>query len=223
MGISMKTYTIDTFLQSPTPQSWLEVAVKNLPLLLVDHAHCEKKAASTAIGHIYRYSDKPELLVKMAKLAREELVHFEKVLAIIERRGEQYTPLTPGGYANRLHQFITNHEPNRLIDVLIVGAYIEARSCERFRLLASSERIPEELAKFYQRLYLAEERHFEMYLNLAVHYAKKDIEERILFFGKIEAAYINEEDNTFRFHSGVPTQDSNSINSEPSLIKSPIL
>lgn len=218
----MKT-SIDDFLQSPTPKSWLEAALQNMPLLLLDHAHCEKKAAATAMGMIYRYGDRPLLLTTMSRLAREELRHFELVLAIIEKRGEAFYHLTPARYATALHRYVTTHEPNKLIDTLIIGAYIEARSCERFRLLA--QHVEPDLAIFYKKLYIAEARHFETYLNLAKEYAKEDIEARILYFGQLEAELINQEEDVFRFHSGVPgiLYASNSNSSEPSLIKSPIL
>lgn len=194
--------TINSFLMSPTPTLWVEAALSAVPLLLVDHAHCEKKAASTAVGMIYRYSDRPTLLQKMSKLAREELRHFEQVLVLIAKRGEQYHHLTPGGYAAALHQYVTNHEPKKLVDSCIVGAFIEARSCERFRVLA--EVLDEDVAQFYRKLHAAEERHFLTYLDLAKEYAQEDIEPRVKFFAEIEADYINRKDPNFRFHSGIP-------------------
>lgn len=198
----MKTYEIDSFLQAPTPDAWVNKALSNLPLLLVDHAHCEKKAAATAVGMIYRYCDCPLLLQKMSRLAREELRHFEQVLGILEGRGEQFHHLTPGSYAAQLHSFVTTHEPNKLVDSLILGAFIEARSCERFRVLA--DHLDTELATFYRKLYHAEARHFQEYLELAKYYGQGKIEHRIQFFGEIEAQLINNEDDIFRFHSGIP-------------------
>lgn len=212
---------IATFLKEPTPLEWIKNALDQIPLLLVDHAHCEKKAASTAIGLIYRYCDQTVLLQKMAKLAREELRHFEQVLAMIHKRKERFHHLPPGSYATKLHQHITAHEPCKLIDTLIVGAYIEARSCERFSLLA--QHLEDELASFYKKLYLAEARHFEEYLSLAIHYSDQDISDRIDFFGKIEAQIILTMDTCFRFHSGLPPCSSNSMSSTPSEIKSPVL
>lgn len=198
----MYNYTFENFLLTPTPERWLEAALQQVPLLLVDHAHCEKKAAATAIGLIYRYSDKPELLHKMSTLAREELRHFEQVLKIIRKRGETFYPLSPGRYANTLHKHVINHEPKKLIDTLIVGAFIEARSCERFKVL--TQVIDPEIAIFYKTLHAAEERHFLMYLNLASEYSTEDISDRIKFFAQIEAETIQQSDDLFRFHSGVP-------------------
>jgi tRNA-(ms[2]io[6]A)-hydroxylase len=211
---------IHEFLKCATPQAWLEVAVsQELNLLLIDHAHCEKKAAATALGLIYRYADKQNLLVKMSRLAREELLHFEQVLKFLEKKEITFQNIDSGRYASRLHQYITQHEPNKLIDTLIVGALIEARSCERFQLL--SHHVDSDLALFYKRLYIAEERHFYDYLNLAKEYSPYHIEERINFFLNIEAELISTPDEHFRFHSGVPVLISS--NSVPSSMRSPIV
>lgn len=198
----MTTYTIDTLLITPTPQSWIDHALQHLPLLLVDHAHCEKKAASTAIGMIYRYTDQPALLKAMSKLAREEMRHFEQVLGWLEKKEWPYFHLTPGRYAGALHKHVRAHEPKKLVDSLILGAFIEARSCERFRSLAQV--MEPDLAHFYNKLYLAEERHFLLYLELASQYGPDDLESRINYFAKIEADLVNEGDSEFRFHSGIP-------------------
>ncbi|MBA2654024.1 MAG: tRNA-(ms[2]io[6]A)-hydroxylase [Gammaproteobacteria bacterium] len=201
----MVNYTIDTFLQCETPDSWLKAALNNIPLLLLDHAHCEKKAAATALSLINRYSNKSLLLHKMSRLSREELRHFEQVLVIIEGRGERFRQLKPGRYIASLYQLVTPYESMKLIDSLILGAFIEARSCERFRLL--SDYLEPELATFYRKLYLAEARHFQEYLLLAAHFAEDKLDERILFFGQHEAKLILEKDAVFRFHSGVPEGD----------------
>jgi len=217
----MKTshYSIDNFLSVATPIEWLLAATHDLPLLLIDHAHCEKKAAATALSFIYRYSDKPLLLTAMSKLAREELRHFEQVLGLIEQMGAVYSPLVPGRYAATLHRFVTHHEPNKLIDSLILGAVIEARSCERFRALVPY--LPEWLAKFYQKLHTAEARHFTTYLELAQHFSSKNILTRVEFFTELEAELILQPDDIFRFHSGIPNCYSNSSSSVPSLTTSP--
>jgi tRNA-(ms[2]io[6]A)-hydroxylase len=198
----MNNYTIETFLRVETPKAWVTAAKAEIPLLLVDHAHCEKKAAATALGLINRYSDRYELLKKMATLAREELRHFEQVLEQIKSRGEQFHPLAPGRYAASLHRHVIAHEPKKLIDTLIVGALIEARSCERFQVL--TEVVEPELATFYRKLHAAEERHFLTYLSLAQEIAGIDISDRINFFAEKEAELIEEPDEQFRFHSGAP-------------------
>ncbi|NVK02065.1 MAG: tRNA-(ms[2]io[6]A)-hydroxylase [Oceanospirillaceae bacterium] len=199
---------IKAFLGCETPQSWIDRAKDpaNLELLLTDHAHCEKKAASTAMTLMFRYVDRPELLNKMSRLAREELIHFEQVLAIMKKRGLRYGHLSSSGYASGLHQHVRKSEPARLIDILIVGAFIEARSCERFAALAPY--LDEELAKFYRSLLRSEGRHYQDYLNLAQSYSSTNIAERISEFCAIERELVLAEDEEFRFHSGVPAHNS---------------
>lgn len=192
---------IEHFLHIKTPNQWLSVASQHLDLILNDHAHCEKKAASSALGLIFRYPDKPVLLQKMSRLAREELRHFEQVLKIMQQRGIAYTHLTPARYAKALQQHVRTFEPGRLVDSLIVAAFIEARSCERFAALAVY--LDAELAQFYQGLLAAESRHFQDYLALALYYANEDISQRINFFAEIEAALIVAKEEILRFHSGI--------------------
>lgn len=207
----MKTVDIQPvkdFLACATPQSWLESALDNQSILLIDHANCEKKAASTALNLMYRYVDKPDLLQRMSKLAREELRHFEQVLAIMQKRNIDYIQLSSARYAGGLREFMRTSEPGKLIDVLIVGAFIEARSCERFDQLAPL--LDAELAGFYTSLLRSESRHFMDYLKLARQYAKEagvdasDVDARIDFFAEKEAELILAPDREFRFHSGAP-------------------
>lgn len=193
---------IHAFLSCPTPRSWLDSAVDNLELLLVDHANCEKKAAATAMNLMYRYVDRTQLLRKMAQLAREELLHFEQVVGLMARRGIAYPHLGPSRYASALRAQARTGEPGRLVDVLIIGAFVEARSCERFAALAP--RLDEELARFYRSLVRAEARHFTDYLDLARLYAGADIAPRVAFFAEREAELINRDDKELRFHSGPP-------------------
>jgi tRNA-(ms[2]io[6]A)-hydroxylase len=188
-------------LHSETSPVWVEQAAQHLDILLIDHAHCEKKAASTAMGLIYRYLDKYELLQKMSRLAREELRHFEQVLKLLKQRGLNYQRLKPSGYAKHLHQHVRTFEPGRLLDHLIIGAIIEARSCERF--MALCPRLDEKLANFYRSLLACESRHFKDYLSLAERYAPDSIEERIQFFLQQESTYLQQKDQVLRFHSGV--------------------
>lgn len=191
---------IQDFLGCATPHSWIEAAQNHLELLLIDHAHCEKKAASTALSLMYRYVDHPRLLNKMSRLAREELRHFEQVLALMSRRGIRYGHLSPSRYARELRQQVRGEEPGRLVDVLIVGAFIEARSCERFASLAPY--LDEELADFYRSLLRSEARHYRDYLDLAREAAGTDIEDRVAAFREQEMQLIISEDSEFRFHSG---------------------
>jgi len=190
------------FLHCITPESWVKHALTQLPTLLIDHANCEKKAAQTALGMLYRYDDQVEMCQKMSRLAREELRHFEQVLKIIQKRGIPYEYVPAALYAQNLQKHARKAEPDRLIDKLIIGAIIEARSCERFAVLAPH--LDEELNSFYSGLLLSEARHFEMYLQFARQYAKYDITSRVNFFLEQEALWINTPDAEFRFHSGTP-------------------
>ncbi|KTD08177.1 tRNA-(ms[2]io[6]A)-hydroxylase [Legionella jamestowniensis] len=193
------------FLRVPTPEAWLKAATQNLPLLLIDHAHCERKAAATAINFISKYPEKEELVAVMSPLAREELLHFEKVIDLMKQRQIDFGPLQPSNYAQKMHQYVTKGGcKERLRDQLIVGAIIEARSCERFHSLLSVLR-DSQLEKFYASLVKSESRHFQDYLRLAILYGG-EIEERIDFFLQVENKLIGSEDKVFRFHSGIPFQ-----------------
>lgn len=189
------------FLRCRTPDSWIEWALNEPDLLLIDHANCEKKAAGTALNLMYKYIDNFELLNKMSRLAREELRHFEQVIAIMEKRGMTYKPVSASRYAAEMRKPIRTFEPAKLIDTLIVGAIIEARSCERFEKLAP--RLDEELQSFYMSLLKSESRHFKDYLTLAQKASgEESIQERVDFFLDLEQSLILEEDTAFRFHSG---------------------
>jgi len=191
---------IHDFLPCRTPDRWIENALVNQDLLLIDHAHCEKKAASTALSLMYRYVENTELLNKMSRLAREELRHFEQVLAIMTKRGVAYTHLTPARYAAGMREAVRKDDPGRLVDVLIVGAIIEARSCERFAALAPH--LDEKLSEFYISLLKSEARHYQDYLALAVQANGGPVDERVAEFMAIEQRLIEEPDLEFRFHSG---------------------
>ncbi|MDF1780499.1 MAG: tRNA-(ms[2]io[6]A)-hydroxylase [Alcanivoracaceae bacterium] len=193
---------IQQFLPCPTPKAWIEWALEHPEILLIDHAHCEKKAASTAINLMFRYVDRPELLDALSRLAREELLHFEQVLDIMRKRGVVYDHMTPSRYANGMRQHMRTKEPQRLIDILIIGGYIEARSCERFAALAPY--VDKELGRYYKFLLKSESRHFEDYLTLAQLYAGEDISQRVAFFREKEKELIESVDTEFRFHAGVP-------------------
>lgn len=190
------------FLGCSTPDAWLEEALSHPETLLIDHAQCEKKAASTAMSLLYRYVDQPLLLSKMAQLAREELLHFEQVVKLMEKRGVTYRHLSASRYAEGLRRHVRPNDPERLIDVLIVGALIEARSCERFARLIPC--LDAELARFYRSLVKSEGRHFEDYLLLAREQTDAPLDDRIAFFVAREAELIRSPDAEFRFHSGVP-------------------
>lgn len=195
---------IQKFLHCETPDAWIETATlaENQALLLLDHANCEKKAASTAINLMYRYVGDFELMHKMSRLAREELRHYEQVMQLMQKRGIAYDQITPCRYAGELRKPVRTHEPARFVDTLIVGAIIEARSCERFAKLAPH--LDEELQTFYLSLLKSESRHYEDYLHLAKKVAGgEDINERVNVFLAVEKNLIESADTEFRFHSGV--------------------
>jgi tRNA-(ms[2]io[6]A)-hydroxylase len=190
------------FLPCETPEKWVEVALQRQDILLINHAYLEKCAARTALNLMFTYPDKPELQRKMSRLAREELVHFEQVIKIINKRGLTYRGLKPSRYAGLLSKEVRKASDEKLIDYLIIGAFIEARSCERFAKLAPH--LDAELTKFYTSLLRSEARHYKDYLTLAQSYSKTPIEERIAVFREIERNAVETEDEQFRFHSGVP-------------------
>ncbi|MFY0990187.1 tRNA-(ms[2]io[6]A)-hydroxylase [Halomonas sp. C05BenzN] len=190
------------FLGCRTPDAWVGWALENPELLLIDHAQCEKKAASTAMSLLYRYVDQPLLLTRMSQLAREELLHFEQVVTLMEARGIAYRHISASRYAEGLRRHVRPQEPERLVDILIIGAFIEARSCERFARLIPH--LDDKLAKFYRSLVKSEGRHYEDYLMLARHLSPAPIESRVAFFAECERALIASPDTVFRFHSGVP-------------------
>ncbi len=200
--ISVDIKPITDFLLCKTPQAWIERALQEQSTLLIDHANCEKKAASTALGLMYRHTDQYPLLHKMSRLAREELRHFEQVITIMKKRGIAYEHVTASRYASGLHTHVHKRDPERLVDTLIMGAIIEARSCERFAALAPY--LDPVLQKFYCSLLQSESRHFMDYLDLARSSSSECINERVHFFLEKERDLIEGEDPEFRFHSGKP-------------------
>ena len=202
MKPSMSALTdIQAFLPCATPDRWIENALENQSLMLIDHANCEKKAASTALSLINRYTYNFELLNKMSRLAREEMRHFEQVIALMKRRKIPYEHVSASRYAAGLRDLVRRDDPAKLIDVLIVGAFIEARSCERFALLAPH--LDAELKAFYLSLLKSEARHYQDYLTLAKTVAgEESIEDRIDLIAQRERELIESADTQFRFHSG---------------------
>jgi tRNA-(ms[2]io[6]A)-hydroxylase len=196
---------IEAFFETKTPEDWLEAASARIPELLLDHANCELKAASTALGFLYRYPERTALAQRMSRLAREELRHFEQVRSIMDEMQVPFERLTASRYAGRLRDAVRDEEPLKLLDMLLVGALIEARSCERFARLAP--RLPERLAKFYGGLLASESRHFEHYIGFAraeTGVSQADLDARLAELKELEARLITEPDPQFRFHSGSP-------------------
>jgi tRNA-(ms[2]io[6]A)-hydroxylase len=192
-------------LRVATPASWLTHACAEPAILLIDHANCEKKAASTALSLMFAYAEDLELAGKMSRLAREELRHYEQVAKLIKALNVTPRRLAPGRYAARLRRLVAKHEPEREVDLMVCGAFIEARSCERFAALARVMGGP--IAQLFQGLHAAEARHFQVYLELAKRAALRfdaSLESRIMSFAALEAELITTPDPEFRFHSGLP-------------------
>ena len=196
---------IDAFFETPTPEAWLDAASERIPELLLDHANCELKAASTALGFLYRYPERTSLAQRMSRLAREELRHFEQVRTIMDDMQVPFERLTASRYAGGLREVVRDEEPLKLLDMLLIGALIEARSCERFARLAP--RLPERLSRFYGGLLASEARHFEHYLGFALTetgVSQAELDERLAELKVVEASLITAPDPRFRFHSGPP-------------------
>jgi tRNA-(ms[2]io[6]A)-hydroxylase len=187
----------------PTPAAWVQQACAQSEILLIDHANCEKKAASTALALMFAYAEDLELTDKMSRLAREELRHYEQVAKLM--RGLKIEPqrLGPGRYAERLRRLVSRSEPQREMDLMISGAFIEARSCERFAALSGAIAAP--LSNLFQGLHAAEARHHHVYLALAERAAERgglSVQPRVQEFAALEAELITSHDPVFRFHSG---------------------
>jgi tRNA-(ms[2]io[6]A)-hydroxylase len=192
-----------SILLGATPRAWVDAALADLPTLLVDHANCEKKAASTAMALIFAYPEDRGLSVALSRLAREELKHFEQVERLMKKLDVPYQRMKPGRYASELRKLVRNHEPKRKLDLMIVHALIEARSCERFHLLA--ERLPVQVRDLYEQLERSEARHFEMYLEFAQReFPADEISARLEFIATREAELATSADGELRFHSGPP-------------------
>lgn len=184
-----------------TAASWTQRALSHLDELLLDHAHCEKKAAGMAVQLVFRYPEHGFLLAPLSRLAREELAHFEEVLRELERRGVAFRRQRPSPYAGRLRAAVRPEEPGHLVDTLLCCALIEARSCERFQLLA--EAVDDAgLAAFYRGLLAAEARHHGVYLELAAELGPRDeLRARLEELARHEAAVLAEAPPEPRMHN----------------------
>ncbi|HEX9474076.1 MAG TPA: tRNA isopentenyl-2-thiomethyl-A-37 hydroxylase MiaE [Steroidobacteraceae bacterium] len=195
-------------LLAPTPERWLQAATEGWREILLDHASCEKKAASTALALIFAYPECERQNLALARLAREELRHFEQVSRMMQRLSVPFRRLQPGRYAAGLRAALSSREPRRRLDLMLTGAIIEARSCERFGLLAP--RLPPPLGDFYADLEHAERRHGALYLEFAAEAAGGhggagiDWRARLQELAAIEAQLVIAEDSQLRFHSGPP-------------------
>jgi tRNA-(ms[2]io[6]A)-hydroxylase len=188
-------------LHAPTPQRWLDQVRANLPELLVDHAHCEKKAAGVAMNLLFIHAEHVELCRAMSEIVQEELDHFRQVLDLLDRRGIRFRRLRPSHYGERLHALVSKDEPLRSVDRLLIAALIEARSCERFGLLRDNLGDPE-LAQFFGNLFESEARHHSTYVRLARTFAPAEVVfARLETLAVEEAHLIAEGDDVPRMHS----------------------
>jgi tRNA-(ms[2]io[6]A)-hydroxylase len=188
-------------LHAPTPERWLAQVESRLDLLLIDHAHCEKKAAGVAMNLLFAYVEHGELTRAMTEIVREELDHFHQVRALLDRRGIRFFKLPPSQYGPKLHEHVAREEPQRAVDRLLVAALIEARSCERFGLLR--DRLADrELAQFYGSLFESEARHHSTYVRLARHFQPEDlVRQRLAELSAAEAQIILAGEEEPRMHS----------------------
>ncbi len=188
-------------LKSLTDSSWLDQVDAHLEEVLIDHAHCEKKAAGTALNLIFHYVEDIELCREMTQIVNEELEHFHMVIELLERRGIRFRRLRPSQYGNKLHALVRKTEPERAVDRLLVAGLIEARSCERFQALAEHVNDPE-LAEFYRSLFESEARHHTTYTRLASHFASEEVVNRRLEeLYDAEAAIMAQREPWARMHS----------------------
>jgi tRNA 2-(methylsulfanyl)-N6-isopentenyladenosine37 hydroxylase len=197
---------IEEILLAPTPDEWVAAACERWRELLVDHLGCEKKAASTAVALIFAYPEDTEVTLALSRLAREELRHFEQVQSLMNELAVPYVRVTPGRYGGGLRALAKTSEPHRKLDLLLTGALIEARSAERFTVLAP--RLPAPLDRFYEQLQRSEARHFQLYLRLAIQAASAaglDWRARLAVLAQREAQLATQPDEQFRFHSGPPS------------------
>lgn len=188
-------------LQTKTPQRWLDQVDQHLDEILLDHAICEMKAAATAMNLMVAYVEDQLLCQDLSVIVREELGHFHQVLEILKQRGIRFQRTKPGGYGKKLHQHIRKGEPDRAVDRMLVSALIEARSCERFDLLARHLE-DRELAQFLGGLFETEARHYATYVRLAGHFAESAVvQARLRELAAVEAEIVRTGDPLPRVHS----------------------
>ena len=188
-------------LASETDPAWAARVLGEMDEVLLDHAHCEKKAASTALSLLFKYADRQPLLATLSRLAREELGHFEEVLVALQARGVVFRHQEPSPYAAELLRAIRAHEPGRLVDTLLCAALIEARSCERMRLLAGALG-DDALAALYRGLLAAEARHHQVYVELATTVAPDaEVRARLRELARHEAAVLGATTPMARLHA----------------------
>ena len=188
-------------LQSNSSSRWLSQVDQHLDEILIDHAHCEKKAASTALNLMFAYVENETLCRQMTAIVNEELDHFHQVCDLLKARDIPLRRLKPSCYAGRLKDLVRKQEPQRAVDRLLIASLIEARSCERFNLLRQHVSDPQ-LAQFYDSLFESEARHHRTYVRLAEDYQSVDVvRQRLQELATEEARIIEQGDSLPRMHS----------------------
>lgn len=188
-------------LQSNSSGRWLSQVDQHLDEILIDHAHCEKKAASTALNLMFAYVENETLCRQMTEIVNEELDHFHQVCDLLKARDIPLRRLKPSSYAGRLKDLVRKQEPQRAVDRLLIASLIEARSCERFDLLRQHVSDPQ-LAQFYDSLFESEARHHRIYVRLAEDYQSADVvRQRLQELAEEEARIIEQGDSLPRMHS----------------------
>ena len=188
-------------LKSSTVPWWLDDVERHIDEVLIDHAHCEKKAAATALNMIFAYPEKPSLVRELTTIVHEEMAHFTQVLDLLEKRDIRFRRLPPSKYGGKLHELVRKQEPERAVDRLLVASLIEARSCERFGLLR--DRLKDtELAEFYGSLFASEARHHATYVDMARLFDRNnEVDARLDELSAAEAMIITTGDTAVRVHS----------------------
>jgi tRNA-(ms[2]io[6]A)-hydroxylase len=188
-------------LQSSTSERWLRQVDAHLEEILIDHAHCERKAAACALHLMDSYTENLDLCREMTRIVGEELEHFQLVIDLLQRRGIRFRRLPPGQYGRRLHALIRKLEPQRAVDRLLIAGLIEARSCERFQRLCQHVQ-DWELVAFYEGLFESEARHHSTYVRLAKDFADEDeVHQRLRELAQAEAEILAQGDERPRMHS----------------------
>ena len=188
-------------LKSPTAERWLQQVDEHLDEILIDHAHCEKKAAGCAMNLIFAYVENQELCQEMTVIVNEELDHFHQVLEILKQRNIKFRRQQPSTYGRQLNDLVRKFEPFKAVDRLLVAGIIEARSCERFDLLRRHVKDPE-LAAFYDSLFESEARHYSTYVRLAKMFRPEaEVKSRFHELLEEESAILAKGDPVARMHS----------------------
>lgn len=188
-------------LAEPTRDGWFDAVCDHLDVILIDHTHLEKRAASTALSMVFRYTGRSGVPRQLGEVVQEEMEHFTRMLDVLEARDVELRPLDPAPYASRLVDEIRAHEPQKFLDKLLVAGLIEARSCERFAILG--DRVDDaELARFYEELFEAEANHYTLYTGLARrHFDDEEVTNRLDELAALEVEALKAGADLPRLHS----------------------